>query len=76
MVKNRPAMQVTQEMWVRSLCGEGNLKEDMAALSSILAWEIPQTEKLVGYSPQDHKKSDMTEVTEHACYIILMHAEV
>ena len=76
MVNNQPAMQVTQEMWVRFLGGEGNLEEVMAALSSILAWEIPRTEKLVGYSPQGHKKSDMTEVTEHTCYVILMHAKV
>ena len=48
MVKNQPAMQVTQEMWVRSLGGEGNLEEGRAALSSILAWEIPRTEKAGG----------------------------
>ena len=23
--------------------------------------------RLVGYNPWDHKESDMTEVTEHAC---------
>ena len=29
--------------------------------SSILAWEIPWTEELEGYSPQGHKESDTTE---------------
>ena len=34
----------------------------MATHSSILAWEIPWTEKsLKGYSPWDLKESDMTE---------------
>ena len=28
---------------------------------------------LAGYSPQDHKKSDMTEGTEQACRHIAMH---
>ena len=27
-------------------------EEEMATYSSILAWEIPWTEELVGYSPQ------------------------
>ena len=29
--------------------------------SSILAWEIPWTEELEGYSPWGYKESDMTE---------------
>ena len=33
----------------------------MATHSSILAWRIPWTEELAGYSPQGHKESDMTE---------------
>ena len=41
-VKNPPAMQ---EMWVQSLGQEDPLEKEMAALSSILAWEIPWTEK-------------------------------
>ena len=44
-VKNPPAMQETQEMWVRSL-GQGEpLKEGIATHSSILAWRIPWTEE-------------------------------
>ena len=42
MVKNPPAMQ---ELWVLSLGWEDPLEEEMATHSSILAWEIPWTEK-------------------------------
>ena len=43
LVKNLPAMQ---EAWVQSLGQEDPLKKQMATHSSILAWEIPWTEKL------------------------------
>ena len=33
----------------------------MATCSSILAWKIPQTEELAGYSPRGCQESDMTE---------------
>ena len=61
MVKNSPAMQETREMWVRSLGQEDPLEKEMAIYSSILAWEIPWTEKPGGYSPWGHKELDMTE---------------
>ena len=41
-VKNLPAKQ---EMQVRSLGSEHPLEKEMATYSSILAWEIPWTEK-------------------------------
>ena len=41
-VKNLPAVQETQ---VQSLCWEDLLEKEMATHSSILAWEIPQTEE-------------------------------
>ena len=41
-VKRLPTMR---ETWVRSLGQEDPLEEDMATLSSILAWEIPWTEE-------------------------------
>ena len=44
-VKNLPAMQETQEMWVWSLGQEESLVEDMATHSSILAWRILWTEE-------------------------------
>ena len=34
-----------QEMWIQSLGGEDPLEKEMATHSSILAWEIPWTEK-------------------------------
>ena len=46
-VKNPPAMQ---EMWVWSLGWEDPLEEEMATLSSTLAWKILWTEEPGGYS--------------------------
>ena len=40
-----------QKVWVRSLGQEDPLEEGMATHSSNLAWRIPQTEDLEGYSP-------------------------
>ena len=40
--KNLPA---TAEMRVQPLCQEDPLEKEMAAHSSILAWEIPRTEE-------------------------------
>ena len=50
-------MQETQEIQVRSLSQEDPLEEEMAIHSSILAWETPWTEDLVGYSPWGCKES-------------------
>ena len=44
-VKNLPAMQEMQEIWVPSLGWEDSLEKEMAAHSSILAWRIPRTEE-------------------------------
>ena len=44
-VKNPPAMQETQEMWVKSLGQEDPLEKETATHSSILAWKIPWTEE-------------------------------
>ena len=63
-VKNLPAMQKMQEMQVQLLSQEDPLEEGMATHSSILAWRIPWTEEPGSYSPQGHKESDMTEMTE------------
>ena len=43
MVKNLPAKQ---ETWIRSLGKEDPLEKEMATHSSILAWGIPQIERL------------------------------
>jgi len=58
LVKNLPAMQKTQ---VQSVGQEGTLEKGRAAHSSILAWRIPWTEELVGYSPWGHKELDIPE---------------
>ena len=44
-VKNLPAMQEPQEMWVQSLDWKDPLEKEMATHSSILAWRIPWTEE-------------------------------
>ena len=50
-----------QETGVRFLGQENPLEGEMAIHFSILVWEIPWTEELVGYSPWDLKESDTTE---------------
>ena len=47
-IKNPPAMQ---EKPVQSLGQEDPLKKEMATHSSVLAWRIPWTASLAGYSP-------------------------
>ena len=47
-VKNLPAMQ---KMWVQSLGQKDPLEKEMAAHSSILAWEIPRAEEPGGLQP-------------------------
>ena len=62
MVKNLPAIQ---ETWVRSLGGEDPLEKGMATHSSILPGESHGHRRLAGYSPWDHKESDMSERLTH-----------
>ena len=50
-----------QEAQVQSLGWEGPLEEEMATLSSILAWGIPWTEEPGGHNPWGCKEPDMTE---------------
>ena len=56
----QPAMSETQETWVQSLGWKDPLEEEMATHSSILAWEIPWTEK-PGGQLWGHKELDSTE---------------
>ena len=51
-----------QVSWVQSLGWEDPLEKGVATHSSIFAWRIPCTEESVGYSPWNHKESDMTEI--------------
>ena len=50
-----------QETRVQSLSWEDPLEEEMATHSSILAWEIPQTDESGTLSPWSHKESDTTK---------------
>ena len=54
-----------QETWVLSLGQEDPLEEVMATHISMLAWEIPWTESLAGYSLWSCKESDTTEHAHH-----------
>ena len=59
--KNLPANAGVAGGVVLSLGEKDPLEEEMATRSSFLAWRIPCTEDLVGYSPWSHKESDITE---------------
>ena len=44
-------LSTMRETWVQSLGRKDPLEKEMATHSNILAWRIPWTESLVGYSP-------------------------
>ena len=67
LVKNLPAMQEPQETWVGSVVQEDLLRKEMATQSSILAWKIPWTEELGGYSPWCHRVRHDQCIHLHAC---------
>ena len=56
-VKNLPALQ---EAWVQTLGWEDSLEKEMVTRSSILAWEISQTEELGNLQSMGSQESDMT----------------
>ena len=60
-VKNLPAIQETWERLVQSWGWGDHMEMEMATHSSILAWEVPQTEEPGGLHPWGCKESDMTE---------------
>ena len=60
MVKNPPAVQELQEMWVQSLGLVGPLEEGMATHSVFLSGECYGHKSLVGFSPWGCKESDLT----------------
>ena len=54
---------------------EDPLEEEMANHSSILAWEIPQTEEPGGLRPWGHKKLETTEqltLSQERIYALLI----
>ena len=66
-VKNPPAVQATQETWIRSLDWQDSHGGAWQPTPVFLLGEFHGQRNLVGYSSQGHKESDMTVVTEHAC---------
>ena len=61
-----------QEKQVQSLDQEEPLEKEKATHSSILAYRIPWTESLAGYSPWGRKESEMTEqLTPHLCSLAI-----
>ena len=64
-IKNQPAVQETQGMWVHSLSLGDPLEWEMATYSNILAWKIPYTEESGGYSPWSCKEFDPTKPNTH-----------
>ena len=62
-LKRLPAMW---ETWVLSLGWEDPLEKETATLSSILAWRIPWTRSLVGYSPQVAKSQTQLSDFTHS----------
>ena len=60
-VKNLPANEEPQEIWVQSLGWEDPMEKGMAIHSSILARVILWTEEREGYSTWGCKGSDPTE---------------
>ena len=47
-IKNPPATQEMQEMWIHFLGQEDPLEKEIATHSSVLAWIIPQTKESIG----------------------------
>ena len=61
LVKNLPAMQETQEMWVWALGQKDPLEEEMQPTPVFLPEKSHEQKSLVGYSPKGRKESDTTE---------------
>ena len=66
MVKNPPAVQEPQEMWVQSLGREDPLEEGVATHPSILAWRIPQTKEPGGLQSMGSKRVRHDWATKHS----------
>ena len=67
-------MQEMKEMQVRSLGQEDPLEKEMATCSSILAWEIPQTEQPSRLQSVELQRVQHDEVNEHACIHMSMYS--
>ena len=76
-VKNLPATQEMQEIWVRTLGQEDPLEKGMATHSRILAWRIPWTEEPGRLQSMElqvrHDWSDWTHTHIHINIINIAH---
>ena len=61
-------MLETEERHIWSPGWKGPLEEEMATHSSILAWKVPWTEELVGYSPWGLRALDTTKRARARAY--------
>ena len=68
LVKNLPAVQETQ---VRFLGREDALEKEMATHTSILAWEIPWTEKPGGLQSMGSQELDLTYRLSHYHFLFI-----
>ena len=75
-VKNLPAMQERQEMWVRSLSQEDALEKEMTTHSSILAWRIPRSEEPGRLQSMGLQRVGHDWATKHACTYTCSHTHV
>ena len=77
MVKNPPAKagDIRHTTDVGLIPGSGGSPGEETH-SSILAWRIPWTEELVGYSPQCLKESDTIEVYAYICSLFCCYSAV
>ena len=62
-VKNLPAMQATQEMWVQFLGWEDPLEVSMATHCTILACRIPWTEESASLQPMGWQRVGHNQAT-------------
>ena len=65
LVKNRPVMQETQEIWFNPWVGEIPWRRKWQPTAVFLPGKFHGQRSLVGYSPQGHEESDTTEYKAH-----------
>ena len=71
-VKNLPAVQETQETWVRSLGWGDPLEKEMATHSSILAWKIPWTEEPDGLQSNGSQSQTWLNMSTESIVLVLV----
>ena len=76
-VKNPPAMQEPQEMWVQYLGREDPVEEGMATHSNIFPWRIPWTEEPGGLHSIDLRRvgHDLSNLAAAAALSLYLYTE-